>query len=175
MRDQRIKKFAAVFLLLIGAYAIYYLIRIIPPYLNFAFFEPNWMLSHQQTSGYVTMEMRWIWLLMWIIPIGASLYAIGAALYACNLCRIGMYFDPKFGTGLVHMGFAMSLAEGSDIIAESFIRTVLTIAHPDGLLPFAWRFTSSDLALLLHGLGVIGIGLVIREASLIAEENKAFV
>lgn len=175
MREQRIKRYATIFLLLMVVYSIYYPYRVIPGMLDFAFFEPNRMLSHRLTQGYVTDEMRWLWFGMWSIPIALGLYGFGAALYSFYLCRVGRYFDPKFGFGLIHTGIAISLCMIADILANSISRKVLTWVHPDGALPFNFRYGSEDLALILSGFGFCALGLIVREAAKIAEENKAFV
>ncbi len=133
------------------------------------------MLNNRISQGYVTNEMRWIWFCMWMVPIAGGLYGCAAALYSFYLCRIGQYFDPKFGSGLIHTGLAISISMSSDILAQSSIRKVLTWANPDGSLPFKFRYGSEDLALILCGFGFCVLDLIIREAASIAQENKAFV
>lgn len=175
MRDKRIRRYSGVCLFLLFVYLIYYLSFTLWGMLEFAFFEPHKMLNNRISQGYVTYKMRWIWFGMWILPIIFGVYGCFAAIYSFNLCRIGRYFDPRFGMGLMHMGVATVFGMSADVLAQSSMRKVLTWVHPDGALPFAWRFNSEDLALLLYGLGFFGIGLIIREAALIVEENKAFV
>lgn len=175
MREQRIKRYATLFLIFMVCYSIYYPLRVIPGLLDFAFLEPNKMLSNRLSQGYVTSEMRWIWFFMWLVPIIAGLYGCAAALYSFYLCRIGRYFDPKFGYGLIHTGLAISISMIADVFAQSSIRKVLTWVHPDGTLPFKFRYGSEDLALILCGFGFCALGLIIREVAKVAEENRAFV
>lgn len=175
MREQRITRYASAFLLLMIAYSVYYPYRVIPGMLDFAFFEPSRMLSNHFTQGYVINEMRWLWFFMWSVPILAGLYGCAAALYSFYLCKVGRYFDPKFGIGLIHLGLAVSIGMISDILANSTSRKILTWVHPDGTLPFDLRYGSEDLALILCGFGFCALGLIVREAAKIAEENKAFV
>ena len=175
MRDRKIKLFATISLMLLIGYFVFYLYYVLYGMLKFAFLEPTLMLNNRISQGYVTSEMRWIWFSMWIVPIGFGIYGALAAIYSFNMCRIGRYFDPKFGLGLMHLGCATVLGMATDVLGQSLLHKILTWAHPDGALAFAWRFNSEDLALILYGLGFFGIGLIIREAALIAEENKAFV
>jgi len=175
MRDHRIRRFAGVCLVLLAAYFIFYIYHTFYGMMKYAFLEPNRMLNNRISQGYVTDEMRWLWFGMWIMPILGGIYGCVAALYSFNLCRVGRYFDPKFGSGLMHLGAATALSMTADILAQSLIRKILTWAHPDGTLPFEWRFGSEDLALLLYGVAFFAFGLIVREAAIIAEENKAFV
>lgn len=175
MRETRIRKYAGVFMIILGIYSFYYPFATIIGLLDFTFLDPQRMESSRFTSGHVNELIRWIYFIMWLLPVVAGVYACAAALFSVNLCRNGHYFDTRFARGIWHVGMGTIISLATDIIATTLSPKVLSGLNPNGPLALRFRFNSEEYGLLLCGIGFCALGWVIHEAVKIAEENDGFI
>jgi len=175
MRQDRIRRYATAFMVLLGAYTLFYPYSSISGLIDYAFLYPERMVKSRFTGGFVSDGLRWGYFWMWLTPVIAGIYGCVAALYLANLCRVGRYFDERFARGLYHLGAAVIASLVTDILATSFTPKLLSWINPAGPLDVRWRFQSEETGLVLCGIGFCALGWVMQEAVKIAEENDGFV
>ncbi len=175
MRQARIQKYSIVLMALIACYTIYYPYSSLSWLVDFSFLQPERMEKNNWTGGLVDTQIRVTYFLMWLVPVLAGIYACLAGMFVADLCRKGLYFSEKVAKGIIHLGISIMVSLLSDTLATSFTPKVLSWLNPVEKAGLRFRFDYADTGLILCGFAFCIMGLVMREAVLIAKENDGFV
>ena len=143
--------------------------------LQYSFFDKSLMLENHFTDGHVTETMRWLHFWAWLPTNVAGVTASSIGGYLAYLAHKGMFFTLKFGRGLWYLGTAIIVAALTDIFALSVIPTILSAENPAGQVPVSIHFSAEIFGLMLCGIGFLGLGKMMIEATRLSEDNKGFV
>jgi len=145
--------------------------------LNEALLQPQrWLNDHWVHPGAdIALATRWVFLILWLIPVVIGFIGFMIALRLLLLVRSGLLFDARVARMVAGVGYAVAGSGLSDVIAACLSPMIKSWHNPGGPLPLRFWFGSEEFGLIFCGLGFVLMGAILREAIKLARENEAFV
>ena len=177
MRENSVKFLAALCLLGVLAFTLYYPYRL---------FNWMWLLDFSGPSGWqvlyfvedgveVPFRARLLHFAMWMPSFVATQISLLAALYLIWRVFKQAYFEVQTITALQVAGIASAVGAACNLFAGSIEGWFLTQFNNDEKFPIHFRFDSGEMGVILTGIGLFLLGWVIRLAVLKRTENSEII
>ena len=175
---QRIRSLSTIAMIALLPMTIYYLYDGLLWNLELSFLDPDrWVHNDSwvDPSAQIAMRTRIVFFFMWLVPTVAGTISYLIALSMLILLRRGIVFDQRIAHRLTWMGVLTSFSGFSAIFAGSVSPMIRSWLNADGPLPLRLWLDTGNIGFGFCGLAFIFLGLVMREAIRIAQENEEFI
>jgi len=173
----RISKGAAVLMVLLSGYLVYYAYNSFHRAYRFSFGErERWNNVYGVESDAVIQEStRWAYFGLWAAAILTSILSIIAGLYLLNRCRKGLLFDEPTAKALQWVGATSVFAMLVDTVFGYFDRYLLTLHNQENRIDPQFLYDPTDIKMICVGCVIFLFGWVAREGIAVENENKEYV
>ncbi len=127
----------------------------------------------------VGIGQRVAYFVVWAVVVGSAWFTFYAAVMLLLAFRAGAFFTVPTCRRMQILGAALVATIIADTALTVSIFSIMTWSNPvDGAVGFvgpALAFNSSNITIMLCGLGFFSMGWVLYEGAQIAEDNKGFI
>ncbi len=177
MQNTKIKYLSTIVMIGLSVFLIYYPYRVLNEIIPFAFTNPALWETHWMVEKGVTIPagIRLSYLVLWLVPVLATMAMTLVAVHFFNLTRQGVYFDRRTVRDVQLMGVTAVIAGASITLAYSVVNWLITFMNVNEKRGIHFGYDPTEVGLILMGIGLFIGGWVLKVVVLQDQEIKGFV
>ncbi|KAB7614519.1 hypothetical protein F9L33_07715 [Amylibacter sp. SFDW26] len=177
MQKAKVKYVSTVIMIGLAIFLIYYPYRVFNEIVPFALTNPELWETHWMVEKGVMIptSIRLAYLVLWLVPVLATMAMTAIAMHFFHLLRQGVYFDPKTVRDVQLMGLCAVVAGAGITLAYSVVNWLLTFMNVADKHGIHFGYDPSEISLILTGIGLFIGGWVLKVVALQDQEIKDFV
>jgi len=174
----KIRTLSTIGMVLMAPMLLYYPYHGLAWNLELSFLDPGaWTRNNHwvDPDAQIAMATRVVFFVLWALPTFFGWLAYFVGFRMLWLLRSGAVFDLRIAQSLRWLGALIFGSSGIALFAGAVSPMIRSWHNASGPLPLRFWYDSGNIGMIFCGLAFLFLGIVLREAIGIAEENRGFI